>query len=366
MEGKKVLKKLGSYQQGKQTSEIKLQYNLDRIVKLSSNENPYGFSENVKDNLVALTNDLHIYPDGYTGDLREALRTKLNVDENQLVFGAGSDELIQLICRTFLEPNTNTIMPTPTFSQYKHNSLIEGATIKEIPLLDDRHDLDGMLKAVDEETRVIWLCSPDNPTGTSLSKEAFYTFMDHCPNHVLVVLDEAYIEYMDEAKNLHALEHLDQYENLILLRTFSKAYGLAGLRVGYGIANQHIIEKINIVRGPFNTASISQKAAQLALEDQVFIQETTTKNSAVKKVFQNFLDQIGWKYYDSQTNFILVSTPVSGTDVFQYLLEHGFIVRPGEVLGFPNTIRITIGKQKDMDQLQQILTKLQMEINKEQ
>lgn len=364
MLGKKILSEMSPYQQGKQTEEILEEYGLDRVIKLASNENPYGHSEQINKHLTTAVQNLHIYPDGYTGDLRSILADQLNVNKDELVFGSGSDEIIQLISRSFLYPGSNTIMATPTFPQYKHNALIDGAKVKEVPTIEGRHDLNSMYEAIDDETKVIWICSPDNPTGTSLDKKDFYEFMNKCPSNILVVLDEAYYEYMDEETNLHAIDHLEKYKNIILLRTFSKAYGLANLRIGYGIANKDIIRNLDVVRGAFNTSSIAQKIASIAIKDKMFIEDITHKNKKIKHKFQSFLNTIDWHYFESQTNFILVSTPISGMEVFQYLLEQGFIVRPGELLGMPYTVRITIGNEHDMNLLQKTLHKLHLEINK--
>lgn len=355
MVGKKVLKQLAPYKQGMQINQVKEAYNLEKIVKLASNENPYSYSKQLKNTILDNIDELNIYPDGHAAQLRTSLASRLSIKEEQLIFGNGSDEIVQIISRTFLYPGVNTVMATPTFPQYKHHALIDGANIKEIPTVDGYHDLKAMLQAIDEDTKVVWICSPDNPTGTLLPREDFYQFMDQCPQDVLVVLDEAYYEFIDESSRLNALASLATYKNLILLRTFSKAYGLAALRIGYGIMNEDIANQINIVRGPFNTSAIAQQAALVALDDQPFIQEVTEKNKAIKQSFETFLDKLGWHYYPSQTNFILVSTPVSGTEISQYLLENGFIIRPGELLGYPNTIRITIGTEEDMKQLQGLL-----------
>ncbi|WP_249871864.1 histidinol-phosphate transaminase [Oceanobacillus saliphilus] len=356
MEGKPILNQLSPYKQGKQTKEIQEEFGLSHIVKLASNENPYGYSKMVKERLSKELPEFNIYPDGYTGELRNALTDKLNVKENELIFGSGTEEIIQLICRSYLQPGLNVVVAAPTFPQYKHYALIEGASVKEIPTdTNGYHDMDRMLEAVDENTKIVWLCSPNNPTGSVIPKEDLHTFMSKCPDHVLVVYDEAYYEYMDKELDVHALSYINKFDNLITMRTFSKAYGLAGLRIGYGVANSNIITTLDKVRGPFNTTSIAQKAAITALEDQAFIKHTYVTNKHVKASFETFLDDIGWKYYDSQTNFLLIVTPTSGTEVFQYLLENGFIVRPGELLGIPGTVRITIGTEDDMKQLQKLL-----------
>ncbi|WP_369403411.1 pyridoxal phosphate-dependent aminotransferase [Gracilibacillus boraciitolerans] len=231
------------------------------MVKLASNENPFGYSEQVKQAIPNMLDHLEIYPDGYATQLRAALASKLGVGEKQLIFGCGSDEVVDIICRTYLENGTNTIMATPTFPQYKHNALIQGADIVEVPLVNGYHDLPNMLKAINKDTRVIWLCSPNNPTGTLINKEELVSFLNKCPSDTMVVLDEAYFEYIEQRKNPNSISLLETYNNLVILRTFSKAYGLANLRVGYGIASEEIATYLNITRGPFNTTSVSQLSA---------------------------------------------------------------------------------------------------------
>jgi len=363
MKSKKILANLSAYKQGKQTSEVQKEYNLDRIVKLASNENPYGCSQKVKEQLTLSDFEFEIYPDGYALELRTGLSDKWNVKETELILGNGSDDLITVICRAFLDDGLNTVMAKPTFTQYKHHALIEGAEVIEVPTVDGYHDLNGMLEAIDENTSVVWLCSPDNPSGTLISKEKFNSFIDECPKDVLVVLDEAYYEFVEESLKLHAERNINDYENVIILRTFSKAYGLAGLRIGYGISTESIIERLDVVRGPFNTSSFAQQAALIALNDDEFITETTSLNESVKKHFLNHLEEIGWSYFDSHSNFVLVKTPIDSDKASQYLLERGFIVRSGAALGYDHSFRVTLGNQKDMEELQDILTEMNKQIN---
>src|SRR5690625_3303948 len=339
MVGKEVLNQLSAYKQGMQITDVKKQYKLNKIVKLASNENPYGYSEYVKNKMPELIDDLEMYPDGYAYNLRIKLAQKLSVDETQFVFGGGSDEVITFICRAFLYPGTNTVMASPTFPQYRHHALIEGAEVKEIPTFNGKHDLTKMAEAIDEQTKVVWLCTPDNPTGDIILKEDFHAFMETCPENVIVVLDEAYTEFVTKDLQLNLNDTLEKYDNIIVLRTFSKIYGLAGLRVGYGIANPEVADKLNVVRGPFNTTSLSQRAAALALDDDSFIEDTRKRNEAVKQEFQVFLDSIKWGYYESHTNFLLVKTPIDEDKAAHFLLKHGFIVRSGNLLGYPKTMR---------------------------
>lgn len=361
--GKEVLKGMTAYKQGMQISEVQRKYNLDKIVKLASNENPYGFSNEVKDYLQTVAHDYAFYPDGYAYELRKTLANKLQIKEKQLVFGSGSDEIITFICRAFLHEGTNTVMATPTFPQYRHHSLIEGATIKEVPTVGGRHDLEKMAAAIDVNTKVVWLCTPDNPSGEIISKLEFQEFMEKCPEEVLVVLDEAYVEFVDEDLRFDLHDNLRQYPNLVVLRTLSKIYGLAGLRVGYAIAQEEIANKLNIVRGPFNTTSLTQRVAMIALADDGFIEATKRQNDQVRQQFEAFLDGIGWTYNESHTNFLLVHTPIDADEAALYLLKHGFIVRSGSLLGYPNTIRVTIGLEEDMKALHNVIKQLQEEIS---
>lgn len=363
MLGKQILNDLHAYQPGMQIAEVKKKYNLEKIVKLASNENPYGYSKKVDEYIRNIERDFEMYPDGYATILREKLAHKLSVSEKQLVFGAGSDEIITFICRAFLYPGVNTVMASPTFSQYRHHALIEGAELKEIPTENGRHNLAKMLEAMDENTKVVWICSPDNPTGELIDESEFKRFLEQCPKDVIVVLDTAYYEFIDKEKRYNLNEILTQYENLIVLRTFSKIYGLAGFRVGYAVASEGIAHKLNVVRGPFNTTSIGQRIATVALDDDEFLEKTQKLNKEVRSSFEQFLDEIGWGYYESHTNFLLVKTPIDADEVSLYLLKNGFIVRSGNLLGYPKTVRITIGKEEDMVALQAVLEKLNNQID---
>ncbi|MBM7542519.1 histidinol-phosphate transaminase [Amphibacillus cookii] len=352
MKAKKVFESMSPYKPGKQIEDVKKAYGLNKIVKLASNENPFGYSQQVDQALKASANHFEIYPDGYATELRELLSDELSVDPDQLVFGCGSDEIITMICQVYLEPGTNTIMATPSFSQYKHNALIQGAKVKEIPVINGYHDLQGMLDAIDSYTRIVWLCSPNNPTGCLINDQSLRSFLDQCRSDVLVVVDEAYYEYIISSEAPDTLSLLNQYPNLIILRTFSKAFGLASLRVGYGIANLAISEVLNIARGPFNVTQIAQKAATVAYQDKDFLEQSLRETTKNKVMLMNYFDEMGLTYYDSETNFIFVKLPCSGDALFEYLLTKGFIVRSGEALGHPNGVRITIGAEDDMKVLQ--------------
>lgn len=346
MRWKEQLLKLTPYQPGKSINEVKRQYGLSDIVKLASNENPFGCSEKVQSEIANFTGKLSIYPDGYATDLRLKLAENLGVKPEQLILGNGSDEIIQMISRGLLSPETNTVMAAPTFPQYKHNGIIEGCEIREIPLTDGAHDLDAMFAAIDKKTAVVWLCSPNNPTGIYIKEADLQAFLSQVPEDVLVVLDEAYFEYVSADDFHDSLKLLEDYKNVIVLRTFSKIYGLASLRVGYGIANEETIAALEPAREPFNVNTLAQAAAIAAIEDQDFVEKCKQENMAGLEQFYQFCDETGLRYYPSQGNFILIDFAADGQEVFQFLLERGFIVRSGKALGFPTSVRITVGSRE--------------------
>lgn len=348
---KEQLKTLKPYQPGKPIDKVKKEYKLTKVVKLASNENPFGCSKLVSKALTQYFDQLAIYPDGYAAELRSKLATHLNVDEKQIIFGNGSDEVVQIICRSYLHNGTNTVMATPTFPQYRHNAVIEGAEIREIHLVNGEHDLNNMLKAIDEKTKVVWVCNPNNPTGVYIPEAKLIEFIEQVPKHVLIVLDEAYFEYVTKEDYPNSIQLLNNYPNLIILRTFSKAYGLASLRIGYGIAHQHIIEEIEPAREPFNTNTFAQKAAFVALSDQEFIDYCRKENEKGLMQYYEFCREYQLSYFPSQGNFILIDFNQDADVLFEELMKRGYIVRSGKALGFPTSLRITVGSKEQNEEI---------------
>ncbi|TYS68405.1 histidinol-phosphate transaminase [Sutcliffiella horikoshii] len=355
MDVKEQLLNLTPYQPGKPMEEVKRELGLEKIVKLASNENPYGCSHFVKEALMAELNNSATYPDGYARDLREVLAAQTGVGEKELIFGNGSDEVIQIVCRALLEPGKNTVMPTPSFPQYKHNAIIEGAEVREIPLKDGYHQLDEMLNSIDENTAIVWLCSPNNPTGTYIKEELLLSFLEKVPSSTLIVVDEAYKEYVTSVDYPETVKLLKDYPNLLITRTFSKAYGLASFRIGYGIANEKLIQLIEPAREPFNTNSLAQVAAKAAVGDQSFIKECVTKNKEGLEQYYAFCEEMKLAYYPSEGNFILIDFQTDSDVLFQYLMKKGYIVRSGKALGYPTCLRITVGTK---DQNEEIISYL--------
>ncbi|HET7616288.1 MAG TPA: histidinol-phosphate transaminase, partial [Bacillales bacterium] len=268
MEAKRQLKNLTPYKPGKNVEDVKEELGLKKIVKLASNENPFGSSKAVKKAVERELGELAVYPDGYAAVLREKTARFLRVNPENLIFGDGSDEVIQMICRAYLTSDDNTVMASPTFPQYKHNAVVEGAEIREVPVQQGRHDFDKMLDAIDEKTKIVWLCMVNNPSGEYIRHDELVSFLQKIPKDLLVVCDEAYYEYAVADDYADTLPLLDEHSNLIITRTFSKAYGLAALRVGYGIAAPNVIAAMESVRQPFNTSRMGQLAAATAIDDQ--------------------------------------------------------------------------------------------------
>jgi len=333
------------YKPGKPIEEVKKEYGLEKVIKLASNENPYGSSPSAKAAIMAELDNLYLYPDGSSVDLTAALASHLGVKSENIIFGCGSDEIIALIARAFLMPGDESIMADQTFSVYKSNADIEGAVSIEVPLLNGTHDLAAMLAAVSDKTKVIWICNPNNPTGTFVPEPELRSFLDAVPGQVMVVLDEAYFEYATDLSYPDGIKLLDRYPNLVVLRTFSKIYGLAALRIGYGIGNPGIIRLINQVREPFNTSRIAQAAALASLGDQEYVQECRRLNAGGGLQLQAEFQRLELIHFPSQGNFIMVDVRVPATEIFESLLRKGVIVRAGHRL-YPTWIRVTVGSRE--------------------
>ncbi|MFY0543073.1 histidinol-phosphate transaminase [Brevibacillus sp. H7] len=355
MQPKQRILNVPVYQPGKPIDDVKREFGLTEVIKLASNENPFGFSPDVKEAIMGHLDTLAVYPDGASLQLRWDLAEFLKVQPEQLIFGNGSDEVVQMISRAYLGEGTNTITATPTFPQYRSNAIIDGAELIEVPLKNGVHDLEAMADAINEQTRVVWVCNPNNPSGTIVTATELEAFLKRVPQNVLVVLDEAYYEYVVAEEYPQTVPMLSQYPNLIILRTFSKIYGLAALRIGYGIASAEVIDHLNHVREPFNTSSLAQAAARAALKDQSFVEKCRNLNRQGMKQLTDQFDAWGLDYYPSQANFVLVNLKQDSDEVFRKLLSQGIIVRSGRALGFPGYQRITVGNAEQNEKILQAL-----------
>jgi len=349
-----VYEKISPYVPGKPISDVQRELGLTHVIKLASNENPFGCSEKVKQAVAESVSGIALYPDGNATLLRESLAQRLGLKADQLVFGAGSNEIITFIAQVFLSEGDESIFAHPSFVWYETAVRATGANPVMIPLKEHKHDLEAMKNAINEKTKIIWLCNPNNPTGTIITREEQDAFLKAVPADIVVVLDEAYYEFARGEDYPESLPLLDQYPNLIILRTFSKAYGLASLRVGYGAASSEMISYLNRIRPPFNVNTLAQTAAAAALDDQEFVAKTLSENQQGLAALYSAFDQLKLNYVKSRANFIWVETPLPSGEMFQRLLRKGVIVRP--FMG--NWLRITVGTAEENKILIQALSEV--------
>ena len=335
---------IAPYQGGRPISEIARQFGIDEadIIKLASNENPLGISPKAQMAIDDALLDIARYPDGNSFALREAVSQKFNVEPMQIVFGNGSNDILELSARAFLQVGDEVIYSQHAFAVYSLVTQAVGATGVVVPAKEFSHDLDGFLKAITPKTRLIFIANPNNPTGTLIDKVSLKAFLKQVPSSVLVVLDEAYDEYLSEGNKSEAIVWLAEFDNLIISRTFSKAYGLAGLRVGFGLMHADIADILNRVRQPFNVNSLAQAAAVASLADDDFVAKSYAANQAGMLQLTQGLDNLGLQYIKSYANFISFAIKNAAT-VNQQLLQHGIIVRPIANYEMPEYLRVSIG-----------------------
>lgn len=335
--------KLVPYSPGKPLDELERELGIRDAVKLASNENPLGPSPRALAALDAGKETLHLYPDGGAHHLTRALADRWKVTGDQIVVGNGSDEIISLLVKTFMSPGEEAVMADHTFVMYKLAVTGGHGVCVEVPLRDWRHDLPAMAQAVTNRTRVVFVCNPNNPTGTMVTRDEVGEFMAAVPDDVIVVFDEAYYEYVRDPQYPDTLEYVRQNRPVVVLRTFSKIYGLAGLRIGYGITTPEITDYLHRVRNPFNANSLAQFAARAALGDEQHVAASRALNEAEMASVDNGLRALGLAPLPSQANFLYFDTHRDGRAVFDRLLQEGVIVR--HICG--SMLRVTIGRPEE-------------------
>ena len=332
------------YQPGRPIEEVARELGLDSagVIKLASNENPLGPSPGALAAMQQAIAQAHLYPDGNAFYLKRRLAESLGVDARHLILGNGSNELIEFLGHALMDPNGEVIVSQYCFAVYPLVAHLFGAKLVTVPARDYAHDLDAMRAAVTPATRVLFVANPNNPTGTRASPDALKRLVEGVPDHVVLVLDQAYIEYLVDAEDFLPLVRSGEKPNLILMRTFSKIHGLAGLRLGYGVGHPEFVAALEKVRQPFNTNAIAQAGALAALEDDEHIQRTRNNNSAGLRFLENGLNGLELEFVPSHANFVLVRVG-DGSAVFQSLQKAGVIVRPMGGYGLPEWIRISVG-----------------------
>ncbi|MBC8137450.1 MAG: histidinol-phosphate transaminase [Fibrella sp.] len=348
------LRDLKPYQPGKPIEEVKREFGITgEIVKLASNENPLGPSPAALQSLSDALPRLALYPDGGCHDLRLAVADELQVSPDMLVFGNGSDEIIHLLGLTFLEDGDEIVIGDPTFVLYEAAATLAGAKSVKVPLTRPElvHDLDAMADAVTAKTRLVFVANPHNPTGTVVEdKAAINRLLARLPSRAMLVLDEAYAEYVYHRPQFpKALDYIREGAPVIGLRTFSKMYGLAGLRVGFGVADSQVIALMNQARSPFNVNLAAQIAATSAITDTAFVEKSLRTNTDGLNQFYAGFERMGLPYIPSFANFVLVDTKQPCREVFTALLKQGVIVRTGDVFGLPTFLRVTVGTATQND-----------------
>ncbi len=338
--------KIEPYLPGKPEEELMRELGLTHVIKMASNENCFGPSPAAMEVMKTSLEKVHRYPDGNGYYLKKALSEKLGIQSEKIILGNGSTDLIEIIARTYLEPTSNTVTADQTFLMYRVVTVGMNAECKTVPLRDFTFDLPAILNAIDDHTLLVYIANPNNPTGTIVKRNALESFLKQVPPRVLVVLDEAYFDYVEDPDYASGLEFLDRFENIIVLRTFSKIHGLAGIRIGYAIATEEIIKNLNRIRPPFNTSSVAQAAAIAALSDVNFINFSRQTNRQQRELLQNKLVDMNIAFVPSATNFVLIPL-VDAERIFKELLVRGIIVRSMRSLSCDDGIRVTVGKPEE-------------------
>ena len=353
------VQKLSPYQTGKPIDELKRELGLDDIIKLASNENPLGCSPLAVQAIQAEMNQIGRYPDGNGFNLKYAIQQKFGFDLNRMTLGNGSNDILELVARAFIAQGQAAIYSQHAFAVYPLAVQAVGGVGIEVPAKNFGHDLDAMAAAITANTKVVFIANPNNPTGTWFGRAEFEQFMAQVPDSVLVVLDEAYVEYVIDADFINGFDYVNQYPNLLVSRTFSKAYGLASLRVGYAIASPDVTNILNRVRQPFNVNSFALAAAVASLQDEAFVAQIRALNNAGMTQLEAGLTALGLAYIPSKANFIAFDTARPCVPVFNALLQQGVIVRPVVNYGLPTYLRVSIGLESEnarfLEALKQVL-----------
>lgn len=340
------VRRITPYSPGKFSQEVMEQYGITEVIKLASNENPLGPSPKAVQAMQHALGDVHIYPDPICRELTAKLAERLNVASDNILIGRGSDELIHMLGLAFVNPGEEIIYSEYPFALYPMTAHICNAVAKEIPGRGFEHDLEGMLKAVTDKTKLIIIGNPCNPTGTIVRQKDVAEFMARVPEDVIVLFDEAYYEYVEDPEFPDCLEYVRAGRNVVVMRTFSKIYGLAGLRIGYCAAGPHVAEGLKLVRPPFNVSSVAQAAALAALDDEEHMQRTQKEARLAKNYWYREFEAMGLEYVPTQANFVLVNVKQDCHFVFEELMKRGITVRTGDIWGLNTWIRVSFGTQE--------------------
>lgn len=352
------VRQLSPYQPGKPIEELQRELGVNHIIKLASNENPLGAGHRAKQAALHACESLQLYPDGSGYRLKHALAERLAVSVDQLTLGNGSNDLLDLLARAFLAPGDEAVYSQHGFAIYRLATLACSAVPVEVPAHFYGHDLEAMAEAITPRTKLVFVANPNNPTGTWFHQSVLEAFLAKVPQDVIVVLDEAYFEYVEEAHYPNGLDYLSQHPNLIVLRTFSKVHGLAALRIGYGISHPQLAAVLNRVRAPFNCNSVALAAAEAALDDDDHVEDSKSLNAAGLAQLAEGCESLGLNFIPSVANFLAIDCGTDAADVYHSLLQEGVIVRPIGGYGLPQHLRVTAGLAKENERFLAALAKV--------
>lgn len=351
---------INPYVPGKPIEEVQRELGIEDVIKLASNENPLGPSPRALKAVADTMAKVYMYPDGSCFKLKNKLCERLGVEPTNILVGNGSDESIKLMAEAYINPGEEVIVPNPSFSEYEFAAKIMGGNCIYSPLDSEfRLDLNDMLQRITPKTKIIFVCNPNNPTGTIVGRKEIEAFLQKVPGDILVVFDEAYVEYVTDTGFMDTVGLIKQgIPNIIVLRTFSKIYGLAGLRVGYALAHKNVIASMERVCEPFNVNILAQAAGVAAVDDDDHVRASGDNNEAGKKFLYQQFERLGLKYFPTEANFIWLDTKKDSKELFSQLLTKGVIVRTGDIFGFPTFIRVTIGLPEENERFIRTLEQL--------
>jgi histidinol-phosphate aminotransferase len=346
---------LKPYVPGRSVAEVKKLWGIDSALKMNSNENPLGASPKVAEAILKNMTQISEYPAGDAAELRVVLAEFLKLKSENLLIGNGSDEIIVMICAAYLKVGQNVLSSQPTFSEYRFGTLLAGAEYRFVPMQNFDHDDQALLNHIDNQTAIVFLCSPNNPTGLDLGAGRIKNFLEKIPSQVLVVLDQAYVEFCTQNTGQSTLALLEQYPNLLLLRTFSKAFGLAGLRVGYAIGHPQVINDLSRVKQPFNVGVLAQISAVAALSDKEHLQETLSLVQTGRDYLAKECAELGYRVLPSDANFIAVHIGPKAKSMVDALEKSGVIIRWLNSFEMPEWVRISVGTFEQNQKLIQLI-----------
>jgi histidinol-phosphate aminotransferase len=334
------------YIPGKPIQEVKRELGLEDVIKLASNENPLGPSPLAVDAMKAALQEVHLYPDAECYELREAVAAGLHLSPDQLIFGNGGEELITLIGKAFINEGDPCIISRDVYDAYESVVRIMGGKVRYSNLVNHRIDLEDMLRMTDAKTKIVFICNPMNPTGTIVTRQGLEHFLEHIPQQTLVVLDEAYSHFVSDPNYPDGIDYVRQGKNVIVLRTFSKIYGLGGIRIGFGVAHPEFIQYLRQVKEPFNVNILAQIGALAALRDEAHINRTLSLVRAERAFLDEQLSAMGIRFIPSEANFVFIDVGMDARSLFQEMLRRGIIIRPGDIWNLPTFVRLTIGTRE--------------------